>query len=437
LVSIAHFVRRYDANVIVVKHKSRQFHPPKILNLAYTLPTLDCSFRKKANSATANSGGNLSQFDKTVAQVSSRRRQLLLAAPTTAALTALPQISFASSAARVGLLMPKTESIAGSKADWLRGFETELRSARQTSAGSVSLTTAQYAPGPYRAAAAARSMLANGCNVLTGLFSCEFADRMPEEYWAKGAKFLIADLGAKARRRVDTLGVQRVGPNLWKHAYALGQYQASRGARRALVASSFYESGFDLVAAYREGFLDAGGERIDVVVTGTPELAHGEFAWSRISVSVAAQRPDAMFALYSGSEASKFLQFVERAALREKFREPIAALSTMIDSLPRDNTNRSDRLPLTIARATLGDSPKAEQSIFAETGRAAAIEMLRASASGSTVPAADWSLFVETGSLSELASRSLRIDSKTVAWCDENRLGSQLANSGWFVPYGA
>lgn len=389
----------------------------------------------------------LSQSQSIRDEVSSRRRQLLLAGPVGATLASLPSMSDARAVTQVGVLMPQSEMIPGSRASWLQGFESELRNLSSSAGPSIVLRTAQYSPGPTRAIRTAQSMLDAGCHLLTGLFSCELADQIALSNWANDTKFIVADLGAKSRRRPNESGVYRVGPSLWKHAYAAGQHQATLGARTALVASSFYESGFDLVEAYRAGFIHAGGSKVDIVVTGTPDLANGDLGLTRVSDALSAHHPDAMFALYSGHDADAFVMFAEKAALPGKLNLPIAALSPFIDSLSRHARAKASPLRMTIVLAKLIGDEREDSSIFANTGRAAAIAMIRAAAGRSSIDAiyetsgpADlggWRLFVDTRAVRELHDTSAPALRSELALCDDLRLGEQLAYAGWFAPYGA
>jgi outer membrane PBP1 activator LpoA protein len=251
------------------------------------------------------------------------RRAMLLAAPTGAALASLPSLASASQSG-IGLVLPATERVAGSRADWLSGFMSE-----QQWLGVVSpVVKTVYVTGPSSLKRATEALLQSGVQTLAGWADANSVADLSPVLDAHGARFLVSDLGAKSIRGALPNSVERGGMNLWQRAYDAGESVANRGAKTALVATSFYESGFDLVGAFARGFREAGGARLEVTVTGTPELAHGEQAWQRIDTLHPGFRPEAVFALYSGREAVEFAALARSRFERVKQASVLAMLST-------------------------------------------------------------------------------------------------------------
>lgn len=101
--------------------------------------------------------------------------------------------------------------------------------------------------------------------------------------------------------------------NLWQSTHALGWWAAKELGRAAGIAASFHESGYSIVHAFFQGFLEAGGGHIAGV-----EVTHRESATADASDAVArlvAEKPDFLFGLYSGREGLSFMRAFVDAGL--------------------------------------------------------------------------------------------------------------------------
>ena len=351
--------------------------------------------------------------------VSSVRRTLLLTAPAVATLAVLPGGAHAtSSVANVGLVLPATERVNGSRAGWLQGFLHE----QQALGVMLPVARTVYANGPSAVRAAARQLLEAGCTTIAGWADVNaVADFAPtlERY---GARFLVSDLGAKSPRGEVPASVLRSGVDLWRRAHAAGSYLAAQGARTALVATSFYESGFDLVGAFEHGFRAAGGERVEIIVTGTPERSHGDRAWKRLGRKHRGFIPDAVFALYSGDEASEFFAFATHAHAPARLRNrPLLVLSPALDGHSALTMQAAARLPLQVMHTRSTDLTGAD-NLYSLAGRAAARHLLRHEAADYFATIA-WH-----GAPGE--------ESRVAATCHVCTYAPH-ERAGWLLPYGA
>jgi hypothetical protein len=247
-----------------------------------------------------------------------------------------------------------------------------------------------------------------------------------------GANFLVSDLGANAVRGDATCErITRVGPNLWHQAYRAGQHTAARGGTTALIATSFYEAGYDLPGAFKQGFVDGGGRSVTLVVTGTPELPTGDDGFARITAALAERVApvDVLFSLYSGREASRYLTFARSLAPRVG---SMVALSPLMHGMPRSKT--AD-LPFTILSANFSGVSRANESLYTTMGRVAARSVLASRGEESCGTGSAWTTTLRQGSApgtSEpvlLPASLLRADS-SAPW-------QNAAISGWVAPYGA
>jgi Periplasmic binding protein len=379
-------------------------------------------------------GGSLATKEKQSQRTSQSRRALLLAAPAAMAGAFVGSSALAStlggSGARVGVLLPQSERIPGMTASWRAAFVAEL-AVREP---SMKPQFSSFHVGAYRAHDAAKQLLDGGCNVLTGIFNANLAFGLRDSLQQHNALFLVSDLGANAIRQPrQHERVVRVGPNLGQLSFAAGARLAAQGHRIALVAASFYESGYDLPNAFREGFLSAGGERVQVVVTGTPELSAGDDGFGRVASSLSADRPDVIWALYSGREAGRFLRF---ASTSVDAGVKVSGLASLVDGLPDLASVDAEGLQLTLADSRATGSADGTMSLFASMGTVAARSVVDWSQRGQLNRDA-WSPEMQSGSLSALASGCPAECAVLATSTAGDALRQIAASSGWVSPYGA
>jgi hypothetical protein len=357
---------------------------------------------------------------------SAARRRLLLAAPLGAVAAIAPTLSFASANATVGVLLPVNERIPGMKLDWQQGFQAELMAADSRQRPHF----LPYAVGSYRALAAAQSLLDQGCTALTGIFNRNLATHLSDSLEKRSANFFVSDLGANAvRSNAACERLTRVGPSLWQHAYLAGQRAAQHGARHAVIATSFYEAGYDLPGAFKQGFIDAGGTDATIVVTGTPDLHAGD-GFERITSALAARaRPvDVLFSLYSGREAARYLAFAHTLSSRVG---SMVALSPLLHGMPK---RAYTALPLDVFSASVAGVSQQGESLYASMGRVAARSVLAARGQSCGIDAT-WTAAVTTPVASGEKGREL-----ASVWPLRANLSAPWQSpslSGWIAPYGA
>lgn len=352
---------------------------------------------------------------------------MLLSAALGAAAAIAPAISFGQANARVGVLLPINERIPGMKLAWQQGFQAELIALDS----HLQLDYVPYAVGSHRALAAAQLLLDQGCTTITGIFNRNLATHLSPSLEKHNANFLVSDLGANALRGNSTCArLARVGPNLWQHAYLAGQHAAAQGASNALIATSFYEAGYDLPGAFKQGFIDGGAQSAEIVVTGTPELSAGDDGFARITVALAAnaRAVDVLFSLYSGREASRYLRFARTLTLRVG---RMMALSPLLHGMPRRTVADA---PMTVVNASVSGVSRADESLYMAMGRVAARGVLTARGETCASDVA-WQATVNDGSAASgnastsVASQTLNPDA-CAPW-------QEATVSGWIAPYGA
>jgi branched-chain amino acid transport system substrate-binding protein len=141
------------------------------------------------------------------------------------------------------------------------------------------------------------------------------------------ASLVVVDGGANVMRR------EEASPNIlystggyWQANHALGEWAAAHLGRRAFVAASFYESGFDALYAAEVGIEAGGGEVVGRHVNQGPR---GPKPVEDAIAAIQAARPDFVFAAYSGPEAVAFVQAYAAAGLKDDI--PLVGTGFLVD----------------------------------------------------------------------------------------------------------
>jgi len=99
----------------------------------------------------------------------------------------------------------------------------------------------------------------------------------------------------------------------WQPAFPGGQLMSREGHKTCVTISWKYGAGIQMMAAGRDGFAESGGRSIKDILLPFPNV---EFQ-AHLS-EIAALKPDAVFAFFSGGGAVKFLKDYAAAGLKDK-----------------------------------------------------------------------------------------------------------------------
>ena len=117
---------------------------------------------------------------------------------------------------------------------------------------------------------------------------------------------ITADMGANMHtEQPGNAQVFHHSLQYWQGSYALGRWAAANLGTRGLVNTSFYDSGYDTIAAFRRGFEAAGGEVLATRVTDAPP----NFDTVAPTVEdIEKLQPDFVFAAYSDADAITYVR---------------------------------------------------------------------------------------------------------------------------------
>lgn len=252
----------------------------------------------------------------------SRRRFIKLAAAVTGSAT-LPPSLFAMDweAARtpprlpplkIGVLLPssglKPELPRNLMAGFALGMDAMAGPARTS---DIRIVDEDIGTGQASAVAKARKLLADEqVDLLVGFVNSAIASSLFPVLHDKQTPFVSASMGEYMNRDEDTdPSILRSTLQYWQTHWAMGAWSARNLGKKAFIASSLYESGYDSSWAFQLGLESQGGQVIGRSLTLYEQGPSGVIS------DIAVHRPDFVYALYSGREAVDFVRAYAAAGL--------------------------------------------------------------------------------------------------------------------------
>jgi len=212
----------------------------------------------------------------------------------------------------IGILLPRSTIYPALGANFLAGMQLYFNQAANDTLPAVRLVAEDVGFGRMQAVAAAQKLLdTDQAALVVGLSNPTLVGMLRGLFQARRAFFLAAGLGENVpRQSADSAYIFHHSLGAWQGAWALGQWAATHLGRRAAVATSFYDSGYDAPAAFHLGFTAAGGT---VTTTQTTHLLANSPALPAVLAEIAATRPDFVYASYCGPAAVDFVRAYAQA----------------------------------------------------------------------------------------------------------------------------
>lgn len=259
----------------------------------------------------------------------SRRQFLIKAGLATGALAAMPlqaQARFiwdGRPPLRVGLVVPESSVYPLMGESLVAGLKLSFA---ETGWKSTELVVEQTDHGS--AIAGARRLLGKGqVDILTGMINPLSIHRLVEELQKSDVLYINMEGGANSYSpRDESPLVFHNSLGYWQSNWSLGSWAATAMGRRAFVAASLYETGYDAYYAFPQGFERAGGTVIRSEIT---HLAPDGNSLAKLMADIGAARPDFVYASYSGQEAVEFVRAYAAAGLSGRI--PLVASGFTVD----------------------------------------------------------------------------------------------------------
>jgi branched-chain amino acid transport system substrate-binding protein len=230
---------------------------------------------------------------------------------------------------RIGLLLP-AQTLYPRLGESLRaGLELGLGQAGQP-AELVAATFGAGQGGVWDNAS--RLLDQSPVDVLVGLLNGQTAERLQPLLAGKQKTLVACDVGANA------ISQARPDPNLyfstlsyWQASYALGAWAAANLGKRAIIASSLYDAGYDTLFAFQLGLESAGGQVLSTAITHRP----GDGDNAGVFADVARLKPNFIYGAYCGPAAIEFVRTYRDSGLAAHYPLIGSAFMTAEDLLPK------------------------------------------------------------------------------------------------------
>src|SRR4051794_2199436 len=209
----------------------------------------------------------------TAARTLDRRRFIQLAGAGAAVAVAGPLVSNARAASgillKVGVMVPTGSSYATMGKSLVDGLAMGFDDARSC-ATPVSATIMQrdVDRGFGGARATAQTLLDDGADVVVAGISALTAARIGDLFSTRQAPLVVADVGAHVVQPAAKSAYVLYNSLLyWQASFSAAQWAAANFGKKAFVAASMCDSGYDTIYAFRRGFEAAGGTVVGDAVT--------------------------------------------------------------------------------------------------------------------------------------------------------------------------
>jgi branched-chain amino acid transport system substrate-binding protein len=164
-----------------------------------------------------------------------------------------------------------------------------------------------------------------GADIVVGLMNSGAASSlvrlMPEEKTV----FIASNVGEVMPRSGEQApNLFHATLNYWQAGWAMGRWAAANLGRKACIASSLHDSGYDALYAFRLGFESSGGRISGTFVTHSKEQVSGAVS------ELVRIRPDFVYTAYSGPDAVEFIKAYSNSAIGGNV--PLAGSAFLLDT---------------------------------------------------------------------------------------------------------
>jgi len=246
-----------------------------------------------------------------------RRRFLSTAAGAGAAASLLPApfVLAQPSKVKVGILLPYT----GTYASLGHNITDAMIMAIEEAGGMLGGRPVEYVKvdseaDPAKAANNTNKLIAGEkVDFLTGPVHSGVAMAMVKIAREEGTITIVSNAGAAAvTRQMCAPNVFRTSFSNWQTCFPMGPEMMKRGRKKAVSITWNYAAGHEMIGAFKEGYVPAGGQVMKEILIPFPNI---EF--QAHLTEIASLKPDAVFAFFAGGGAVKFVKDYDAAGLKK------------------------------------------------------------------------------------------------------------------------
>jgi branched-chain amino acid transport system substrate-binding protein len=246
----------------------------------------------------------------------SRRRFLAAGAGAAgASLLAAPFVHAQAAKVKVGILLPYTGTYASLGHNITDAMIMAIEEAGGTLGGRpVEYVKLDSEADPAKAANNTNKLISGEkVDFLTGPVHSGVAMAMVKIAREEGTITIVSNAGADAvTRQMCAPNVFRTSFSNWQTCFPMGPEMAKRGHKKAVSITWNYAAGHEMIGAFKEGYVKAGGQVMKEILIPFPNV---EFQANL--TEIAALKPDAVFTFFSGGGAVKFMKDYEASGLKK------------------------------------------------------------------------------------------------------------------------
>lgn len=244
-------------------------------------------------------------------QVSKSVRHFVLAGAMTMMVSGA---AFAQDAVKVGLMLPYTGTFAALGEAITNGLELALEENDNKLGGrGIDFIRLDSEAKPGKAPQNMnRLVVGENTDFIVGPVHSGVAMGMIKIARQEGAITIIPNAGLNvATRQFCAPNIFRTSFSAWQTAYPMGKMAYDMGHRKIVTMAWNYSFGKESLAAFEEGFKEAGGEIVKQILTPFPKVEFQAYL-----TEVASIKPDAVFVFYAGGGAVKFVKDYNAAGIK-------------------------------------------------------------------------------------------------------------------------
>lgn len=167
-------------------------------------------------------------------------------------------------------------------------------------------------------------------DLMTGLVSSGVAYALRDLVHSTKTILIISNAGAnEITRSKKSPYIFRTSFSNWQPNYPMGEWVARNLGKKVFVSAPDYAAGHEMIDAFKETFVSAGGEIIGEVY---PPLGTNDYGPYLAEISKA--RPEVSYSFYSGSDAANFVRQFGEYRLNEQIKLAGAGFMLEEDVLP-------------------------------------------------------------------------------------------------------
>jgi branched-chain amino acid transport system substrate-binding protein len=254
-------------------------------------------------------------------RIPTTRRRFLSAAARAAgagaAVSLLPAPFVLAQAAKVkvGILLPYTGTYASLGHNITDAMIMAIEEAGGTLGGRpVDYVKLDSEADPAKAANNTNKLISGEkVDFLTGPVHSGVAMAMVKIAREEGTITIVSNAGAAAvTRQMCAPNIFRTSFSNWQTCFPMGPQMMKRGHKKAVSITWNYAAGHEMIGAFKEGYVKAGGQVVKEILIPFPTI---EF--QAHLTEIASLKPDAVFAFFAGGGAVKFVKDYDASGLKK------------------------------------------------------------------------------------------------------------------------